>query len=329
MAEGSSSRQPLPIRAIFGDESFLKRRQFDQITRELTDGGEPPSIGRYDGREATLADVLDEVCTASLLGGRRLVVVDDADTFITRYREGLEKYAANPSQSGVLVLLCRSLQKNTRLYKAIDRTGEIIECKGPREYQVASWLTDHAKQLGITITGEAAQLLADNIGSDLGRVHAELEKLKTYVGDKGTIRPEHVEQLSTLTAEQNAFALADRMVAGDTSGAMKLLHDVLYLDRNAAFQLLGAMHYRFRQLLAGARMIEEGMNPKDAAGRAKVFGNRQKEFFIQIRQRSATWFGRVVNELHAIDAASKIGRDTVLSGMERLIVKACPRKKAS
>jgi DNA polymerase III delta subunit len=44
----------------------------------------------FDGSDAELAEVLDEVRTFSLLGGRRIVVVSGADPFVSRHRAALE-----------------------------------------------------------------------------------------------------------------------------------------------------------------------------------------------------------------------------------------------
>ena len=42
-------------------------------------------------------DVLDELSTMALFGGgRRMVIVEDADDFVSRYRASLEDYAARP-----------------------------------------------------------------------------------------------------------------------------------------------------------------------------------------------------------------------------------------
>ena len=43
-------------------------------------------------------------------------MVDEADEFVSRYREALEDYVARPGRSGILLLDVKSWPSNTRLY---------------------------------------------------------------------------------------------------------------------------------------------------------------------------------------------------------------------
>ena len=75
------------------------------------------SLKTFEGRNTPFRDVHEELSTLAMFGGgKRLVVVEDADEFVTRYRPQLEDYVARPSRSsGVLVLDLDSLPSNTRL----------------------------------------------------------------------------------------------------------------------------------------------------------------------------------------------------------------------
>ncbi len=44
------------------------------------------------GDKPALADVLDELFTLPFFSRRRLVIVEEADTFVTKYRKDLEAY---------------------------------------------------------------------------------------------------------------------------------------------------------------------------------------------------------------------------------------------
>ena len=93
---------PRGVRAVYavvGQDRFLRQEVLDAILRDLA--GEMDTLGpmRVDGAEAQLAEVLDEVRTMSLLGARRVAIVDSADPFITANRQALERYCAAPSES--------------------------------------------------------------------------------------------------------------------------------------------------------------------------------------------------------------------------------------
>ena len=75
-----------PVYALVGSDSFLQLQTLREILAEM-----PPDVQRVDvdGERAELAEVLDELRSYAMFGGAKLVVVRDADAFISRFREQL------------------------------------------------------------------------------------------------------------------------------------------------------------------------------------------------------------------------------------------------
>src|SRR5688500_19550987 len=119
-----------PVHALVGSVSYLQLQKLSDILRKM-----PPDVQRVDaeGERAELADVLDELRSFAMFGGGKLVVVRDADAFVSRYREQLEDYLEKPSNSATLVLRLSSLPANQRIYKAIAKVGAVESCAPPKD----------------------------------------------------------------------------------------------------------------------------------------------------------------------------------------------------
>src|SRR5437867_3741329 len=119
--ERAGRGQPKPVYVLTGDEDFVKRQVLAALRRQVL-GEEADGFGlsAYPGDKAVWAVVHDELETLPFGGSRRLVVVENADPFVTRHRTALERYLAKPAATGVLVLDVRSWPSNTRLAKLID-----------------------------------------------------------------------------------------------------------------------------------------------------------------------------------------------------------------
>jgi DNA polymerase III subunit delta len=170
-----ASTASFPVYAIIGDDSFLQLQKLAEIVAEL-----PPDADRieFDGERAELAEVLDELRSFAMFGGGKLVVVRNADEFVSRFRSQLEDYIAEPSTSGTLVLRLESLPSNQRIYKAIAKIGKIQACAPPKGKDLPAWIISRGKSVHrLTVTPNAANLLADLIGADMGRLDNELAKL--------------------------------------------------------------------------------------------------------------------------------------------------------
>src|SRR5437867_3567433 len=135
---------PKPVYALVGDDSYLQLQELARIAHEL-----PQDAARIDvdGDRAELANVLDELRSFAMFGGGKIVIVRSADEFITRFREQLEGYLAHPSNSATLVLRVTSLPKNTRVYKLIERVGQVLFCEPAAQYELPGWIVRQAKSV--------------------------------------------------------------------------------------------------------------------------------------------------------------------------------------
>ena len=123
-----------PVIVIFGDDAYLIRESIHAVVQTVfPDPDGETSVTRFSGSTVCLADVLDEVRTTPFFSRNRLVVVEDADPFVTKHRKELETYVANPFKSGRLLLQPRSWVATTNLAKAVASTGLVIDCGSPRE----------------------------------------------------------------------------------------------------------------------------------------------------------------------------------------------------
>ena len=210
--------------AVCGGEVFLRSRAAAAlIDRVLGDADRMLALTEYDGSEASasLASVLDDLRTLPFLTDRRLVVVREADAFITRYRQELEDYLDSPSATGVLLLDCKIFPSNTRLYKRVAAVGEVTECKPIKAYAVPGWLTEHCRGVyGKRLDARAASLLCDQIGADLGLLDAELQKLALYVGERETIGADDVEKLTGRCREEQVWDILSAIGAGNRAKAL-------------------------------------------------------------------------------------------------------------
>src|SRR4051812_9470149 len=140
---GKAKRQPVYV--VTGDEDFLKRRALHAL-QEIVLGDADPSfaLSSYPGDKADFAAVKSELDTLPFLCDRRLVVVEQADPFVTKFRGALEKYVAAPAASGVLILDVKSWPSNTKLAKLVPDAATIVG-KAPPAYKLAGWCVEWAQ----------------------------------------------------------------------------------------------------------------------------------------------------------------------------------------
>src|SRR6266478_7805681 len=94
-----------PAAVVYGKERFLKLEASKQVAAlVLGPQGDDLSLARLPGPEADLKTVVDALLTVSMWNPKQVVLVDDADDFVSNFRAGLEEYLERPAKKSVLVL---------------------------------------------------------------------------------------------------------------------------------------------------------------------------------------------------------------------------------
>ncbi len=318
-----------PAYAVCGAEAFLRQEAVADIVRRALGGADRRlAMSEYDGSGALeLAVILDELRTLPFLAPRRVVVVREADRFITQYRPHLEDYIERPCETGVLVLECRSLPANTRLYKLIARTGQVIRCEAPKAYQLPEWVTAECpRRCGKTIEPRAAALLCQQIGPDLGLLDAELRKLALYAGDQPRITLADVEALVSFCREEKVWGILSAVAERNEAGALRQWEEVVQTDRAAEARAVAGIAYTVRRLLQARLALEAGTSLKDIGRTLGVWDERRLR--AELAAFTTDQVEQMLCELLEADVAAKTGRLSVRAAIESFIVRMCRRSQA-
>jgi DNA polymerase-3 subunit delta len=268
-AVGKSKRQPVYV--LLGDEDFLKRRCRDAIITLAVGKDAEFAVSTYAGDKLDFSTVRNDLDTPSFLAPVRVVIVEQADPFVTEHREALERYVASPSKVGVLVLDVKTFPETTKLAKALPDAAKLV-CKAPFPEKLADWCVKwgkagHGKKLG----RDAAEALVDLVGPAMGLLDMELAKLATAVGANAEITPDDVTRLVGRSREANVFHVLDAVGEGNPAKAFDLLGR-LFDEGQDALAILGALTFQLRKLAGVHRLVAQGQSlgpAMDAAGVAK------------------------------------------------------------
>jgi DNA polymerase III subunit delta len=319
LLERKTPPAPQPVYALTGDEHFLKRLVQTKLEEWLlgTGAGE---FGRTvcTGDAAEWAAVHDELTTLPFASPRRLVVVQDADPFVTRYRDKLEKYLGHPSSTGTLLLVVKSWVRTTRLAKALPEAAT-IECNAPK--QLAAWCSKWASnRYGKALNSAAANVLVELAGSDMGVLDQEIAKLSAYVGNAPQIQAKDVDQLVGHSRLLTAWQMLDAAAEGNSAKALTTLHH-LFEQGEEPIAILGAISWQLRRLAQVARLCQQGSSLQAAMSKAGLPPFKTEKVQQQLRllgPRSLQLYDWLLEADLALKSTASLPPRAVI---ERLLVK--------
>jgi len=308
------------VYVLYGNDQFLlDAHRKEIVSRTIGDADPQLSLSQFDAT-ADLADVLDTLRTLPFLAPQRVVIVRDADAFISANREALEEYLKTPSQTAVLVLMVSSWPKGSRLYKLVAKIGEAIECSMDPKASPARWLRQAAAQREKKLDPDAAELLIACKGNDLAALDGEVEKLSLYAGQRETITAEDVSALVISTAGVGAFDVTNAISAGNSAAALKALAGAI-TRRGEEFRVLGMIAWHLRKVLKVKRALEAGKSAQQACSSVRVFGN-QREFAEMVRRRPMRRIEEDFRGMLRADLAMKTGAEAN-AALQKLVVELC------
>jgi len=310
------------IYVIAGSEETLAGFALSELLEGLLSAAQRVTgLLDLDGDKAETSEVLDELRTLPFLADKRVVLVRRADKFVSNNRPQLERYFDNPSPTGVLVLVVSNWQSKTNLAKKLPSVGTLIKVSQPKAWELPGRLVQYAADAHQKkMSREAAELLAELAGDDLGRLYGEVDKLALYVGGSKAIKEQDVESLIGHNRLYSAFAVIDACVRAEAGKAVERLRKMFAEDKSAEYKVVGAFAYHFRKLFTAKKMLAEGDRPEWVAKKAGIWYNKEAQF-RQLRQLSLKQIGEQLGELAGIDYAIKRGRAQAKVAMEEMVLK--------
>jgi DNA polymerase III subunit delta len=325
--EKAAKAKPQPVYVLSGDEAFLKRQVLAALDPVLLGDADPDFATTVHPATVDWSVVRADLDTLPFLSPRRVVVIDQADPFVTKYRQVLEKYVAEPAKNGVLILDVKTWPGNTKLAKLVPDAASIV-CKPPAPQSIGRWVTSWAKAgHGKSLDADAAGWLVELVGPEMGLLDQELAKLAVYVGDRATITREDVDKLVGRSRAAETFKIFEAI--GDARPAEALAILGRLLDQGEApLGVLGAFSWQLRRLAQAARIHRAGTPLGAAIEKAGFQPWARDRVEKQLRHLGRRRLDRVYDWLLESDLAMK-SSDALPERvvLERLVVRlARPRE---
>lgn len=218
-----------PIYLLHGDEDVLKQ----EAVHALLDAAVEPAARDFNVDSRFAADLDVErfhalVNTPPLLADRRAVVIRGIEQLGKRkskLRDELLRYAAAPNPTTLLILVTAAGEEPDGELARLARSVVLAPLAPER---VTRWLAHHAATLALDLAPDAAELLVAAVGTDLGVLAQELEKLAAFVAGEG--RPATAADVSALVGVRRGETVHDLVAAAlerSVARAAELVEPVL------------------------------------------------------------------------------------------------------
>ena len=210
-----------------------------------------------------------------------------------------------------IIIITKKIDKRSASYKLLKKHN-IIEkdCPEFKEWEsqkIIDWMIQYCKKNNTKIIPNAAQMLIDAYGSNLGIIKQELEKCMITILPETTITHQHL-----LHASSNAVGhygkLSSSLKKGHTQGIINSIHSLIKLKEDP-HKIFNQLLFQINQLLPIALAMNNQMSHEKIAsklGKHPFFIKKQIESLTQHPFRHK--FPQIIAHLATIDQKIKTGK---------------------
>lgn len=297
------------ITVLYGDNSFEIEHALGALVSDFSGQAE-----RLDVQDLAISDLPGLFMGATLFADKRLVIIkglsENKDVWDVLL-DWLDKLSVDID----LVLIEKSLDKRTKLYKHLQTNANLREFKqwGDRDSLLAEkWTIAEAGRQGLVLDGKLARLIVERTGLDQWRIFHAIEKLSLL----DQVNKESIEEFIESSPQHNIFRLFELGLNARYEEMHAMIEDLSQTaDPYAVFGLVSGQAFQLAAL---------ALSDKPSGEVAKDVGAHP--FVMSKLSPHAKRLGRdgarkVVMAFEEADAAIKSGSPDVWMIIERALIK--------
>lgn len=294
---------------VYGPDSGLMKERANLIGRSVVPDLNDPfnvAILNADDLAADPARLADEASAMSMMGGDRLVRIENAGDKLTPL---IKDYLANPNPSALIVLEAGELGPRSSLRALCEKAANAaaLPCYVEDERDMGRLVRETLQAARLSAEPDAVTAMASAITGNRAKARSELEKLITYKGDDTS--PVTLADVLAVCADAGAQELDDLIyaVAGREPSKAFRSFEMLQQEGVALIAILRALQSHFRKLHVTQAHMQEGLRVEEAMKKLSppIFFKQEAAFKSQLTRWPMEMVQSVLSRLSDIEAQTK------------------------
>lgn len=301
------------IYLLYGTEKYLIDLEINKIIKQHKI--DEINIIKYDLDIDFFKEVIDDCQTISLFSNKKLIIVDNPFTELSKEDENLlGNYINSPNLDTILILRCSKLDERKKIIKLLMKKVTVKEFNNTNLIEKVKNMFDD-----FDIKNDTINLLIERVGSDLNLLHNEIEKIKIYKDNDKNITKEDIISLTHKNIDLDVFKLIDNIVNHDKEKSLELYNELLK-NGSEPIAIIVMLANQFRIMYQAKELIKKGYTEKDIASTINIHPYRVKLALQNSRSYDSKVLLKYLSDLAQLDIDIKSGNIDKNLGLELFIL---------
>ncbi len=240
---------------LFGKEDYLKITYRNKLRKNIISPDDSMNYSYFEGKDIDETAVISMAGTVPFFSERRLIVVENSGLF--KRQNELSEFLSSLPETTFLVFVEQEVDKRSKLYKAVQKSGTVMELNGLEEKDLKLWVATYLHQSQKKITEQNIMYMLNKTGADMQNLKNELDKLISYSASEDVITREMIDEICVAQTEGKIFEMIDAIGMRNQDRALQLYYDLLAV-REKPMSILFLLIRHFNILIQLKELANEG-----------------------------------------------------------------------
>lgn len=307
------------IYLLFGEERYLVEQYKKTITLRFIKEGDEFNLSKFVGKEFDVDTVISTADTLPFFSDYRLILLEDSGLFKSSNDEFLA-YLKELPEHAVILFVESEVDKRSKFFKFISEKGDVVEFEPQKEQVLRTWIGKQAKQNGLAISADTADLILEKTGSDMYTISNEMAKLFAYCSGKESIDNADVNAVCVDRTPPQIFEMTRAMSEKNSKETLNYYYELLE-NKEPPLRILSLIARQFRSLYKVSLCRERGENSYIIASQVGLSSYIVDKLIRQANNFSTKELANALADCGETEYKIKSGLLTDKIGVELLLVK--------
>ena len=269
------SKEFLPFYYIYGNEDYFLTSVKKSLLKGFKDDTKL-NTKIYNKENFVLNDVIKYIGNLPFMSDKKLIIFDNIDYFVKSKDEKETKDIVeafdNSKDINIVLFLkfesedryTKSYDKNNVFLKYFSDNGIAINAQKLDDEALNKYVQNHFKKAGVEIDKLNIAYFIRTCGNNLNNLFNEADKLMAYIGDKGKVEKNDIDEIVTRNIDDKIYNLIDLYNSNKKEEALKFYGDLLSEGEKVG-GIFATFSYNYSNLIVCKDLMQRGKGQREIA----------------------------------------------------------------
>ncbi len=263
-----------PLYFLYGNDYYLRDSAIQSIRTSMSKQGLNYEYGFYNAAELDASELQNLLFGASLFQSTKCSVISNVKGLLPSARKIMNNYLKNPEPSNILIMTAEEIEGRNAFYKRIQEASTTLMSNSPFENEIPPWIRQYVAKLNRSIDVNAINELIRYIGSDLGQLSNEIDKVHIYLSEEQSITREDIRKISGYSKTYSVDQLLETLGQKNKRAAVAICKNLLENGASDAYLIIAIYQYMWKLILLKDKRL---INSSDLGKHVRAYRPKQLE----------------------------------------------------